>query len=88
MTATCIHLTDTEATVVLRPCWLARLFGARQLFARIARTKSGLSGSPFYGPWKTVATDESIDRRNPRHALILDALEYRPVAQLPEARVL
>jgi hypothetical protein len=84
MTATCIHLTDTEATVVLKPCWLARLFGARTKHAQIRRD----CVHTVYGSWKMLATGNALHDSNHTHALILDAITYRPVAQLPEARVL
>ena len=84
MTATCVYLTDTEATVVLRPCWLARMLGARTKNAQIRRDCVGT----VCGSWKMLATGNVLHDSNSTHALILDAITYRPVAQLPEARVL
>lgn len=82
MTATCIHLTDTEATVVLRPCWLARLFGARVVSVDLRKLG-------FH--WLTT-TGEPMLRiysfPGYRDNAILDAVDYRIVAQLPEARAL
>lgn len=80
MTATCTSLTATTATVVLRPNWLARLFGKRTTSVNLL-LRSGI--------WATVATVEPMVRNHVFHGredLILDALCYRPVVDLPVAR--
>jgi hypothetical protein len=80
MRATAIDVTDCRAVVELRPCWLARLFGARTVRLEIVRVNSN-------GFWRTVYSDDMVTHLE-HGALILRALDFRPVGTLPAARLL
>ncbi len=88
MRATCIALTVDRATVVIWPGWLARLFGARAAVCELERAATG---------WVTAGTALPVTRErvydglnwisgDSRARLILDAIDFRPIAALPEAR--
>lgn len=78
--ATNLHLgggTSGAATVVLRPCWLARLFGARDVTVDLVRGGTG---------WRTMNTDRKLEEV--KHGeLIRDALDFHPRRELPPARI-
>lgn len=78
MIATALEITADRATVEPRPCWLARLFGARTV--RVELEYRG-------GGWHTVNTRNRLHDCNGRDRRILNALDFRPVARLPEATV-
>lgn len=73
MIARCIFYVDdssttAKATVVLTPCWLARLLGARERSVDLRRN----------GEWYSVATKRSL--RDLEHGeLIRYALDFREV---------
>lgn len=71
MKARCVNYSGDRATVVLTPCWLTRLFGARERSVDLSR------GS--YSKWYTVATGREVDSYLPHGSLIRDALDFREV---------
>lgn len=81
MRITAIDVTADRAVVEMRPCWLARWFGARTERVTIVRQRYG-DGS--HRGWVMETTETSIpwDLRDD----IMRALDFRPVDALPEAR--
>lgn len=79
-----IEVTETTAIVELRPSWLAWLFGARTVQVHLRKDR--------HREWGLASTEralvDSYGRENVPHGkLIRNALDYRPVAQLPVAEV-
>lgn len=72
MTVTCISVTATRAVLELRPCWLARWFGARTRRAALARNE--------YRRWVLEHTNIEPPNR------WIESLAYQTVEALPEAR--
>jgi hypothetical protein len=66
---------EETATVVLRPCWLARLFGARETVCEIKHK------APY---WITAGTERTLGYVK-RGSLIEEALDFHPVAAPPRA---
>jgi len=82
MRATLVERTGIRATVRLTPCWLARLFGARELVCELEAPDRWHGGELR---WLFVATRRDV--RGSQHGdLILLALERVPVA-VPRAIV-
>lgn len=76
MRATLVERTGIRATVRLTPCWLARLFGARELVCELEAPDRWHGGELR---WRFVATCRDV--RGSQHGeLILLALERVPVA--------
>jgi 23S rRNA U2552 (ribose-2'-O)-methylase RlmE/FtsJ len=71
MRARAISLTPNRATVVLRPIWLARLFGARAVVCELEKS---------HGDWRHVASGKFAS------GALIRALDFRPIDALPEAR--
>lgn len=69
MTARCLYYSGDRATVVLTPCWLTRLFGARERSVDLCRSRYG---------WQTVATERVLSDIH-HGSLIRDALDFREV---------
>lgn len=86
-----INAERTRATVELRPCWLARLFGARPAVVDLNTRKCWHCSSDNHAVshWQIAVTGRFLDPRcgNSREGRrILRALEFRPLVTLPEAR--
>jgi hypothetical protein len=80
MIATAIEVTTRHALVELRPCWLARLFGARTV-----RIELSWAGNPRgRGTWRAVNTGIDLYEL-PYREEIERALDFRPVGELPAA---
>ncbi len=81
MKATAIEVTELRATVRLRPCWLARLLGARTTTVELEwRERLGYSRCD----WHLAASRRPLDDA-PHRSAIRDALDFRPVEKLPRA---
>jgi hypothetical protein len=73
--ATLVERTGSRATVRLTPCWLARLFGARELVCELKYQ------APY---WITIGTGEMLGYVK-HGSLIKEALDFVPVAAVPRA---
>lgn len=82
MKAVAIEVTGTRATVVLTPCWLARVFGARPVVVELERGKRHNGES---GHWVAVASQRRLGWI-PYSCEIEHALDFRSVERLPTAR--
>lgn len=85
MKATALEVTDTTALVELRPCWIARWFGARTVHVALRMDKNR--------EWGLASTEirlvDGYGRAQVPHGLrIRTALDYRPVVSLPKAVVM
>lgn len=82
MRARCVSYTETSATVVLEPSWLARLFGARAVAVDIVKCKSycgqklDVLGSKL--EWYTASSETRVADMSDG-AEILRALDFREV---------
>lgn len=81
MRITAIEVTVDRAVVELRPCWLARWFGASTERLTIVRQRYS-DGSHREWVTEIAKTALPFDIRDD----ILRALDFRPVDALPEAR--
>jgi len=82
--ASAFDVTATSASILLRPCWIARLFGARSVVLELVR---GVPEIPRLEPeqWITAVTRRRL--YDLRHRwLITEALDQRPCVGLPPAR--
>lgn len=84
MRATALEVTETTALVELRPCWLARMFGARTVVVELVWIEDGHSQTS--GQWHSQPTGRCVIEIPYGHA-IRNALDFRPAAQLPRAEV-
>lgn len=75
MIARCISYTGDHATVVLEPCWLARLCGARTVSIDLERKRTP-DGNWLI--WRATATERDFDHL-PNGAAIRNALDFREV---------
>lgn len=73
MIITCISVTATRAVIELKPCWLARWFGARVRLAAITRSVDQLHWRLEHT--QIFAPDDWVE-----------SLAYQTVDALPEAR--
>lgn len=76
MRAIALDVTAARATVLLRPCWLARWLGAPETIVELERGEAW--------QWIAVATKRRLGWI-PHGALIENALDLRPRERLPEA---
>lgn len=82
-------LTSTSATVILRPSWLARLFGAKDLVCELERRAARKGHDEEEGPvgWRNKYTGQRLGWMK-WGSMMQCALEYQPYdRQLPVARV-
>jgi len=76
--ATAIEVEDTRATVMLTPCWIARLLGARPVMIELKRDHP-------LSFWFTVTSHRRLGWI-PYSRQIEHALDFRAVTDLPLAR--
>ena len=86
MRATAIEITDSRATVVLTPCWLARLFGAREMTISLWLLRATTTANSDQAKWLALYTGRPLHDLE-YGSLIRDALDFRPRAELPVARL-
>lgn len=70
MKATLVELSVERATIRLTPCWLARLFGARETAVELAGR---------YGGWYAAGSGRELERL-PHYEAIRNALDFVPVS--------
>lgn len=84
MKATALDVTSGRAVIELRPCWPARLLGAKTTIVELERGKHDNGES---GHWVAVATQRRLGWL-PYSREIEHALDFRPVQSPPVARLL
>lgn len=86
MRATTTELSDTRAVVLLRPCWLARMLGARTVSIELVRSRrsSDVAGMDRVTDWVAASSTRTLAYL-PHGDLIRDALDFHVVADLPVA---
>ena len=65
MRATALEVAEPTALVELRPCWLARLFGARVVRVELERVQRG---------WVARDTEQGVALRRVLDAMLADQL--------------
>lgn len=83
-----IH-SETSATVILRPNWLARWFGAKDLVCELERRGARKGHDEEEGPvgWRSKYTGQRLGWMH-WGPMIERALVYQPHEKLPSARML
>lgn len=80
---TAIEVTGKRAVVLLRPCWLARLFGARETTLELEwRERVGWGRDEWHAVGSRRPLDDLCHRAEIRYAL-----DFRPRVDLPVAAV-
>ncbi len=81
MKATLVDRAEDRATVRLTPCWLARLFGARETVCELTRR---CESGKVSAQWCAMGTGRTL-REIDHGWLIHDALDFAPVGAPPLA---